>query len=222
MKIILQILIIFFPWKIRRFLLCKIFKFKIAKSAKIGKSVILADELIMEDFSKIGSLTICKNIDKLYLKNNTSLGSLNFITGFNTKKTNEYSHRKTRKCELILGRHSAITSRHFIDCNGGVYIGNFTTFAGIRSTLLTHSIDVYKNRQDVHPVVIGDYCFIGTGCIILGGAALPDYSVLGAGALLSKNFKEPNCLFGGVPAKFIKKIDKEEALYFKREVGFVK
>ena len=220
-KILIQVLILFFPWRIRRVCLNYIFNYKIDKDAKIGKSIILADKLVMHKNTNFGHLTLCKNINTLVMHNNSRIGSLNFITGFNTKNKQVYSHLLNRKCELFLNEHSAITSRHFLDCNGGIHIGKYTTVAGIRSTFLTHSIDIYKNRQDIKPISIGDYCFIGTGCVLLGGSSLPNYSVLGAGAVLSKSYNETHFLFAGVPAKPIKNLKNMDIGYFNRSVGFV-
>lgn len=220
--ILIQICLCFLPWRLRKYFLNVLFGFKIGSNCKVGFSLLMCDELLMSNNTKIGHLTICKNIDRLVLKQNSSIGSLNFITGFNTKKTNFFSHNSSRKCELILGRHSAITSRHYLDCNGGIYVGCFSTIAGIKSTFLTHSIDLYDNRQDIKPIIIGDYCFLGTGVIVLGGAGLPDYSVLGAGAVLTNSFQQKYYLYGGVPAKPIKKLDRENVKYFSRLIGYVK
>ena len=55
---------------------------------------------------------------------------------------------------------------------------------------------------------------------MLGGASLPDHSVLAAGAVLNKPQQEPYTLYGGVPAKRIKDIPKD-ANYMNREKGFV-
>lgn len=221
-NLILQIVIMPLPWFLRRKVLCRLLHYEIDEDAHIGRSIILADILIMESNSKLGSLTICRNIDKLHMKKNSSIGSLNFFTGFNSKKTNEYTHRVDRKCELVLGEHSIITSRHYLDCNGGIYIGNFTTIGGIRSTLLTHSIDVYESRQDVKPINIGDYCFTGTGCVILAGSVLPNFCVLGGGAVLSKVYLDSHYLYAGVPANPVKKLDSMDVKFFERKVGFVK
>lgn len=220
-KIVFQILIIFLPWNIRRSLLCYFFKYKIPKSAFIGKSIILADKLKMDENSAIGNLTFCKNIGFLNLGINARIGSLNYITGFPQNNKDFFSHRTDRKCELFVGNHSAITSRHFIDCTAGVYFGNYTTFAGIRSQILTHSIDVVNNIQDCKPVKFGSYCFIGTGITALAGSNLPDYAILGANSLLNKVFSKENTLYGGVPAKEISSLDNDKLKYFHRTSGFV-
>ena len=222
MKIIIQITILLFPWFIRRKLMCFLFGYKIHKKAYIGKSIIISDYLYMSENSTIGNLTFCKNIGNLHLGKSARLGSLNYITGFPQHGKGFFEHKTKRQCQLIIGNHSAITSRHFLDCSAGIIIGDFTTFAGIKSQVLTHSIDVYKNIQDCDPVTIGTYCFIGTGVTILGGSKIPDYSVLGSSSLVNKKLIETHTLYAGVPAKKIRELIHDEVSYFKRSVGIVK
>jgi acetyltransferase-like isoleucine patch superfamily enzyme len=93
-----------------------------------------------------------------------------------------------------------------VDCSGGVTIGAFTTFAGFRSQILTHSIDLETNLQTTGPVSIGKYCFIGTNSVLLMGSRLPDFSVLGAKSLLNKPYEETHWLYAGVPARPVKRL----------------
>ena len=221
-KIIFQLFIILLPWKLRRNLLRKFLKFKIHEEASIGKSIILADNLEMAKKSVIGNLTFCKNIGSLVLGERARLGSLNYITGFPQNDKSFFTHVSNRRCELIIGNHSAITSRHFIDCTGGIRFGDYTTFAGVNSQILTHSIDLEKNIQDCKPVKFGSYCFIATGVTVLGGSELPNYSIVGAKSLLNKKHTKESTLYGGVSAMAIKEVDKSKYKYFKRTLGFVK
>jgi acetyltransferase-like isoleucine patch superfamily enzyme len=121
---------------------------------------------------------------------------------------------------LILARHSAVTNRHMIDCTDRIRIGSFATIAGFASQLMTHSINLEKSRQEAHPITIGDYCFVGTNCVLLGGSSLPDYSVLGAKSLLNRSLTETYSLYGGVPAKSIKALPATHR-YFQRQSGYV-
>jgi len=221
MKALIQVLLFVLPWKIRRYSLIWFWGFKIHPKARIGFSIILAKKLIMEKSSLIGSLTICKRIDLLHCKEESQIGTSNFITGFASREIDAFSHRVNRKCELVLERHAHITSRHFLDCNGGIYIGEFTTFAGIRSQIMTHSIDPYLNRQDAEPIYIGKYCFVGTGCILLKGSRLPDYSILGAGSVLNKAYSDTGFVYAGAPARPVKKLNIDELKFFNRQNGFV-
>jgi acetyltransferase-like isoleucine patch superfamily enzyme len=85
---------------------------------------------------------------------------------------------------------------------------------------LSHSIDYQCNRQHSEPITIGAYCFVGTSCVILGGAVLPDHCVLGALSLLNKPLTQPWSLYAGQPAKWRKAIPPDAA-YFNRSKGFV-
>jgi acetyltransferase-like isoleucine patch superfamily enzyme len=119
-----------------------------------------------------------------------------------------------------MGEHSAITKNHHFDCTDCIEIGSFTTVAGYQSQFLTHSIDISENRQHARPIRIGHHCFLGTRCIVLGGASLPDCSILGAGSLLNKQFGEAFSLYAGSPARSVKRLSRDAA-YFSRQQGFV-
>lgn len=211
---------LFLPWTMRRPFLERQFGYKIHPTCRIGFSCVFPSRLIMEEGSRIEHLTVCKNIDLLHLKPHSSIGRANWITGFPLTPSPHFADEKDRRPELIVGEHSAITHRHFIDCTNSVVIGRFTTMAGFQSQILTHSIDLEKNRQTSMPVRVGDYCFLGTNCVLLGGSSLPDYAVLGAKSLLNKSFVESHQLYGGVPAQPIKKLSPD-LQYFRRTEGFV-
>ena len=212
---LLQVLLFILPWFIRRRLLNFFFKFKIHKTARIGFSVILADELIMDEKASIKGLTIIQNINRVKIGYNSRINSLNYITGMNMRHK-KFLYDEGAYCQLVIGDNSRITTRHTIDCNGGVYIGNFTTVAGYRTTFLSHSIDVHSCRQTAGPIEVGDYCFVGTSCIFVKNSKLPSYSVLAAGSVINKHYEDEYALYGGVPAKKIKELDKENTLYFTR------
>ncbi len=104
------------------------------------------------------------------------IGRGNWITGFPLGGTRHFLHEPDRAPELHVGTHAAITNRHLIDCTNRVHLGAFSTFAGFRSQILTHSIDLGSCRQSSAPVRIGRYCFVGTGCTLLAASSLPDFS----------------------------------------------
>lgn len=208
------------PWSFRRRYLVRFFGFQIDPTASIGLSWILPKRLIMGSHSRIDHLTLCKGLDIVELGDHSFIGRLNWISGFPSSATNHFQGDVDRRPRLVLGEHAAITNRHIIDCTNEITIGRFTTIAGFRSQFLTHSIDLQLNEQRSHPIRIGDYCFVGTGVIVLGGAILPSKSVLGAGAVLSKKFYEESTLYAGVPAKLIKRMNTSDG-YFVRSEGFV-
>ena len=220
MKFVFQIILFIFPWKIRRILLCRAFGFDIADDAKIGYSVILSEHLFLGRGARIGSFTFVKGARLLFVGDYASLGNLNWVSAFPLGNSKHFSQIYSRDPCLIIGQHAAITNRHLIDCTDKVEIAKFSTFAGFRSQILTHSIDLKTNQQSCRPVKVGEYCFVGTSCVLLGGATLPNKSVLGAMSLLNTEFVEEGVLYGGVPAKKIMSLNGD-AKYFKRAIGFV-
>lgn len=220
LKNVLMLLSLLLPWSLRRSFLERQFGYSIHPTSRIGLSWIFPRRLIMEEGSRIGHFNMCKNVDLLHLGAHSLMGQLNWITGFPLGTSRHFAHQADRRPELIVERHAGISSRHFIDCTARVRIGAFTTLAGYRSQLITHSIDLEAGRQSSEPIDIGEYCFLGTEAVILGGSMLPHHCVLGAKSLLNKTFDEPYYLYGGVPAKPIKKLP-EDMGYFQRQEGFV-
>ena len=210
-----QVLLFILPWFIRRKLLTIFFKFRIAKSARIGFSIILARHLIMDNQSRIQNLCFINEIDKIVLDANSKIGRSNWITGSSAELNRGYSATQNRKCEFILGEHSRITGNHKFDCNGGIYIGKFTTIAGSLSEFLTHGINLIENYQETDKIQIGDYCFIGTRCLLLKGSKIPNKSLLAAGSIVTKKFEEECNIYGGIPAVFIKKIPTHSKYFFR-------
>jgi acetyltransferase-like isoleucine patch superfamily enzyme len=208
------------PWPLRRWALTKFFGYKIHRTARLGFCLLLAKDLIMEEHSYIGHLTVCIHLDLVHLKPHASIGRANWITGYPSSGEDFFAHQPSRRAELMLGAHSAITHRHMIDCTARVTIGRFTTFAGFRSQIISHTIDVAENRQTAEPVCIGDYCFLGTDCVILGGSTLPSYSVLAAKSLLNREHAQQYTLYGGIPAGALKTLEKDFK-YFNRTTGHV-
>jgi hypothetical protein len=219
-KKLLMLAAMLLPWSLRRAFLEQQFGYQIHPTARIGLSWIFPSRLIMEEGSSIGDLTVAKNLDLLHLKARASIGRGNWITGFPLGHRQHFAHETDRRPELVLGEESAITNRHLLDCTSSINIGPFTTIAGFQSQFISHSIDIRLNRQNSRPIRIGKYCFVGTNCVVLGGAALPDYCVLGAKSLLNKTHSATHRLYGGVPARELQTLPADCAYFIRRE-GFV-
>jgi len=221
MWLLLKAWIVLLPWPLKHLILQRLFGYRLAPNARIGLAWVYPRQLSMAPGSRIDHFTVAVNLDALVLGEMSSIGRSNWITGFSTGTSSpHFAHQTERQAELHLGNHAAITKHHHIDCTNKVSIGPFTTIAGYHSQLLSHSIDYQRNRQHSEPITIGAYCFIGTNCVILGGAVLPDHCVLGALSLLNKSHTESWALYAGQPASRRKTIDRN-ALYFTRQNGFV-
>ena len=109
---------------------------------------------------------------------------------------------------IHLGKNVFINSGcHFQD-QGGIYIGD-GTFIGHNVVLATLNHDLNPNsRGDMwpKPIHLGKKVWIGSGAIVLPGVTIGDNSVIAAGSVVTKNVPE-NSVYGGNPAKLIKKIE---------------
>ena len=109
---------------------------------------------------------------------------------------------------IHLGKNVFINSGCRFQDQGGIYIGD-GTFIGHNVILATLNHDLNPNtRADMYPkpIHIGKKVWIGSGAIVLPGVTIGDNSVIAAGSVVTKNVPE-NSVFGGNPAKFIKKIE---------------
>ncbi len=222
MKLFIHFLLMFFPSKIKIIIYRYVFKYRIHSSARIGITLINVKMLELGKNSTIGHFNIIKSLDLVCLKDNSSIAHFNWITGFPTNTNSlHFSHQPNRIASLTMLRHSAITSRHIIDCTNAIKIGSFSTIAGFRSQFLTHSMDLKKCRQDSKPIHIGNYCFVGTQSVFLPGATIPDYSVVAACSMVKDKFDSSYSVYAGDPAKKVNKHAITEYKYFSRERGYV-
>jgi len=215
----LQYLLVIFPWAIRRRVLNLFFGFEIHSTARVGVSLISVAKLKMGPGSRIGHLNVIKGLEELTMEESATVGNLNWITAHPKDDKKFFRKYQSRRTRLVLSEHSAVTSRHLIDCTDSIEIGRFATVAGYGSQLLTHSIDLNESEQSCYPIIIGDHNFIGTRTIILPGVSVGNMVVVGAGSVINTSLTIEFGLFAGQPAKFIKKMN--EVSYFSRSNGEV-
>jgi len=220
MRRLAALLAVLLPWPLKRRLLQRLLGFRIHPSARIGFSLLLVEDLEMAAHSRIGHLNVLKGLALVRLGEHARIGRNNWIYAFPRGHNRHFAHLTERFPALLLGEHSAITHRHIIDCTECVSIGRFATLAGYCTQILTHSVDVYRGRQHAEPVRLGDYTFIGTDSCILGGAVLPDHSVLAAKSLLRTVHETPYRVYAGVPSREIAELPAD-AGYFTRSRGYI-
>ena len=106
--------------------------------------------------------------------------------------------------------HPSALINGLIDCQGKVTIGK-DVFTGHGIKILTGEHDYTKRGPErtttsfQKPVTIKDGVWLATGCIILPGVTIGEYSVIGAGSVVTHDVPA-NQLWAGNPAKFIKNI----------------
>ncbi|WP_421732397.1 acyltransferase [Cellulomonas sp.] len=120
---------------------------------------------------------------------------------------------------LVLGAHSSLTNRHYLDTSGGVQVGAFATVAGVRSVFMTHGIEAADNTLVTRAIRIGDYAMVGGSCKFVPGAVVPDRSIVGMGSVVIRGLTLAGALYAGSPATF--KRAATQGAYFSRTVGKV-
>lgn len=217
-KLILMVAITPLPSKIKIGILRGLFGFDISSDAYIGLSVLICTRVVLESKAVIGHLSVIRGDMTLHMKAGSSLGQFNWITGGNASP--RYFQGLNRNAMLILGEQSSITSRHILDCTDTITIGQFTTIAGYRSSLITHGIDIRSCKQVCTPIIIGDFCLIGSNVIVLMGAKIANRTIIGAGSVVTRSIDRELGVWGGAPVRLIKELTGEEG-YFLRKAGHI-
>jgi acetyltransferase-like isoleucine patch superfamily enzyme len=103
---------------------------------------------------------------------------------------------------------------YFNTRSGNITVGKNTVFGENVMVLTGKHATIFDvdNLSDLHQVpdkgrdiIIGNNCYIGSGAIIIGPLEISDYSVIGAGSVVTKDVPEKS-FFAGNPAKLIRKL----------------
>lgn len=103
----------------------------------------------------------------------------------------------------------------YINAFNGIHIGDYTNI-GPNVGLISANHNFVNNdiANKAEPIIIGKHCWLGKGATILPEVVLGDFTIVGAGAVVSKSFKDGYCVIAGNPATKIKELNKQECLDF--------
>ncbi|MDJ1479032.1 gamma carbonic anhydrase family protein [Cytophagaceae bacterium YF14B1] len=106
---------------------------------------------------------------------------------------------------ITIGHHTNIQDGAVIHCTYQKHktvIGNYVSIA---------------HNAIVHGCTIEDEVLVGMGAVVMDGAIVKKNAIVAAGAIVLQNTViEEGCIYGGNPAKFIKKVSPEQAEVFLR------
>lgn len=201
--------------------------YSIAKKAKIGFSVIIVNELFIDEMSQIGHFNIikCNNLhigkNSKFLHLNFAKGSFNIEVGDNVwfNHSNKLSKLETQEndkriTELRLGSHTSVNVHILFDLSDNILIGENSVLAGSGTQIWTHSfyiskIDVERNIKITKPCYIGHNCYIGSNCGIMPGVVISDGITVGSMTCVSKDLKISG-LYVSQPTRFVEfDVDKQ-------------
>ncbi len=89
-----------------------------------------------------------------------------------------------------------------------------------KSTITLGDYVSVGHNVTIHGADVDDYALIGMGSTLLDGVHVGEGAIVAAGALVLKNTQiGAHELWGGVPAKFIKKVDPEQAAEMNKKIA---
>ena len=115
----------------------------------------------------------------------------------------------TNQGQVLIGDDCWLGPYSLIYGNGGVVIGNHVMIAShcVINTVSHHAdrLDVAMSKQGIYtdPVTIEDDVWIGIGAVILQGVRIGTGSIVGAGAVVTRDV-EPGTVVAGTPARVIR------------------
>lgn len=123
-----------------------------------------------------------------------------------------FSRESNHFGRLIIGEGTHIGDNTIIDVCDDISIGKEVAI-GPNCVIYTHDHDytkkdlpAWKGGVKTNPVTIEDGVWIGSGVTILPGVTIGERAVVAAGAVITKSIAG-NAVYGGVPAKEIKKLN---------------
>lgn len=184
----------------------------IARGARIQPNILWRIETFsIGERAQLGFGNVFRDLRRVSIAPDAAIGQLNWISAAAHIFSNT-GHDQYRS--LTVGDRAGVTSRHYLDCSGGLTIGAQSTIAGVRTTIMTHGPDLRAGRMDVGPVTIGEFCFMSANVVITAGCTIADRIVVGAGSVVTADLEKSDSLYAGVPARHVGAMD--DAVYFRR------
>lgn len=108
---------------------------------------------------------------------------------------------KNQKYDCVLGISGGIDSSYlaYILTQNGIRVKGVHIDAGWNTPISEENVKILCEK-----------CWIGMNSMILPGVELGNRTIVGAGSIVTKSFKEGNCIIAGNPAKVIRNLNEEE------------
>jgi acetyltransferase-like isoleucine patch superfamily enzyme len=162
-------------------------------SIQVGKTVTIDDGCYIDGLSTNG----------IILGNNVSIGKRTVIECSGSLKILGKG--------LIVGNNVGLGRDCFYGCAGGVeigedtIIGNFVSFHAENHNYEDRSISIKDQGVNQKGIKVGKDCWIGAKATILDGVTIGDGCIITAGAVMTAGHYEEFNIYGGVPARLLKK-----------------
>ena len=117
------------------------------------------------------------------------------------------------KSRVKFGKKVHINDKVFINAVGGVSIGSYSVLShGVSIISTMNDIERWASKtenEDLHinkEIIIEENVWLCANSTICAGVTIAKNSVVAAGAVVTNSLLESGCLYGGIPAKKIRKL----------------
>ena len=125
---------------------------------------------------------------------------------------NHKNYGKINDSHLKIGKNTTIEGARIITFNSKntISVGDDCMLAENVMLYNTDSHPIYDKETGkilnyVKDMTIGNHCWLGMNVKLLKNTSIADNTIVGADAVVTKNFNEPNCILAGVPARIVRK-----------------
>lgn len=205
MRLIIALLMVPLPSWLKRLIGRRMLGWDVHPTAYIGRSVILVRRLSMGPGANIGPLNMIRHLEELRMGEGASIGTRNWITGW-PLAPGFFEHSPNRMPALIMAKGAIITVAHNIDCCDRVELGEHSAIAGFGTSVLTHNLDLVRDRFIAFPVVIGDHSAVMSDCTLNSGVRVPAHSIVSARSVVATKLVDEFKLYRGNPAVAVREL----------------
>lgn len=215
-RIALAFLLPLLPGRVRMTLGRLLLGWDVHPTARIGRSVVLVDKVVLGPGASIGTATMIKGLAELRLGAEASIGMLNWISA-PPLGSGAFAGSPNRHPALLMDASSAITSRHIVDCSDTVTFEEYAILSGIRSTIFTHSVNLVRNQQRTGKVRIGTRSAVLTNSLLLAGTVVPPCCIVSAGSVVNTVLTKEHVFYRGNPAVEVRELPAELAWFHRTD-----
>jgi acetyltransferase-like isoleucine patch superfamily enzyme len=215
------IMVALMPSVLKRFVFRFFFKFEVGRNPRIGFSFFDVGHMKIGDDVRIGHFNLFIGTKEVEIGRGVDIGHFNLFRGGDLVSVGEGS--KIQRFNVInsipdpvctthptpvfeMGGEGFISSGHRLDFTDSFTMGGKCIIGGRNSSFWTH------NRFVTKPVQLGSSCVFLSEVRCAPGTVIPNRSIVAMGAVVVHTFSEEGTVIGGVPAKVVKKIGKDEEL----------
>jgi acetyltransferase-like isoleucine patch superfamily enzyme len=181
---------------------------RVARSARIHPVVLWrVRSLVVGERAYIGPGNIFRELARVEVGDDAEIGQFNWFSAAASWVNDDAN--ELAGC-LLMGASTAITSRHYVDCSGGLRMEPLSLLGGVRTTVMSHSADTRRWVVNGRPVVIGEASLVFSHVLINPGVTISKNSMVAGGAVVASDLDVPGKLYGGVPAKVLSDISEGE------------